>query len=171
METYLGIKFYPTNPNVKDIDIKDIAHALSLQCRYAGHVTDFYSVAEHSVRVSEIVPSHLALTGLLHDAAEAYLQDMIRPLKCFPTLGTEYRRLEDRLMEVIAEKFGLSLPFPDDIKWADNTLLFTEQRDLRLKQVKWQDSEKYTPLQATIQPWGAKYAEYRFMSRFLELTK
>jgi 5'-deoxynucleotidase YfbR-like HD superfamily hydrolase len=170
METYLGIRFYPTNPRHEDINIEDIAHALSQQCRYAGHVKSFYSVAEHSVRVSQIVPSEHALWGLMHDAAEAYLQDMIRPLKCVHPLGDEYRKLEDELMLQIALKYGLSWPMPPEIKHADNVLLFTEQRDLRLKYLYWQDSEKYTPLPETIVPWSPDLAKYRFLKRFEELS-
>jgi 5'-deoxynucleotidase YfbR-like HD superfamily hydrolase len=170
METYLGIRFYPTNPRIEDIWIEDIAHALAHQCRYAGHVTEFYSVAEHSVRISRIVPPCFALWGLLHDAAEAYLQDMIRPLKCVHPLGDEYRKYEDRLMRLIAERFGLEWPAPPVIKDADNILLFTEQRDLRRKQLYWKDSEKYTRLSETIVTWSPRIAKEKFLKAYGALS-
>ena len=70
IETVSGRKFYFLNPNPEDIDIEDIAHALSMQCRFTGHTKWFYSVAEHAIWVSYLVPVHLALEGLLHDASE-----------------------------------------------------------------------------------------------------
>lgn len=169
METYLGIRFYPTQPRIEDIDIEDIAHALSLQCRFAGHVTSFYSVAQHSVLVSEIVPKEVAFEGLMHDAAEAYLQDMIRPLKCVESLGKAYGKFEAQLEAMIATKYHLTFPYPPEIKHADNTLLFTEQRDLRVKHLYWQGSENYTPLKERIVPWQPGYAEARFLQRFADL--
>src|ERR1017187_10636100 len=74
--TFSGIHFWPLLPNPADIRIEDIAHALSNQCRFAGHAREFYSVAEHSVRVSQLCPPEDALWGLLHDASEAYLTDV-----------------------------------------------------------------------------------------------
>ncbi|MFG0247924.1 MAG: phosphohydrolase, partial [Phycisphaeraceae bacterium JB051] len=76
IQTYTGKAFYPLREDPGIIDIRDIAHALSLQCRFNGHCSDFYSVAQHSVHVSEVVPQAFALWGLLHDAAEAYMSDL-----------------------------------------------------------------------------------------------
>lgn len=166
MQTFMGIRFQPTNPDAKDIHIMDIAHALAHQCRYAGHVKKFYSVAEHSVRISRIVSKQHALWGLLHDSPEAYLQDMIRPLKMVHPLGDEYMKLEHKLMEVIARKFKLDLPMPPEIKQADNILLFTEQRDLMAVQLPWFDQDKYTPLPQVIEPWMPEKARYEFLYRF-----
>lgn len=73
MQTFSGALYWPMDPRPEDVNILDIAHSLSMQCRYTGHVSKFYSVAEHSVHVSNIVPKELAMCGLLHDATEAYL--------------------------------------------------------------------------------------------------
>lgn len=120
----------PLNPSVDDIYIEDIAHALSNQCRFSGHVTRFYSVAEHSVRVSKACKPEDALWGLLHDATEAYLVDLPRPLKRAPGLGDEYLKIEANLQRIICEKFGLVDEMPESVHEADNALLMTEARDL-----------------------------------------
>ena len=78
MQTHSGIQFWPLDPRPEDILIEDIAHALSNQCRFAGHCCFHYSVAQHSVLVSENVPAQDAMWGLLHDAGEAYLVDLPR---------------------------------------------------------------------------------------------
>ena len=72
LQTYTGKKFYPFDPREEEVDILDIAHALSQLCRFGGHTKEFYSVAEHCVLVSMCCPSEVKLLGLLHDAAEAY---------------------------------------------------------------------------------------------------
>jgi len=81
IQTYTGKCFHPREPGPDDFDIRDVAHALSLLCRFNGHCRTFYSVAEHSVRVSRICPPAAALWGLLHDLGEAYVGDLPRPLK------------------------------------------------------------------------------------------
>lgn len=106
MQTYTGRAFTPLTPRIEDIDLLDIAHALSNQCRFAGHCLRFYSVAEHSVYVSRIVPPELARAALLHDAAEAYLVDVPRPIK--PYLGG-YEDLEGVVWEAVRERFGLPI--------------------------------------------------------------
>src|SRR4051812_6540197 len=84
MQTISGKAFFPLDPRPADVDIQDIAHALAFQCRFGGHVKEFYSVAEHSVRVSLICAHEDAKWGLLHDATEAYLSDIVRPVKRDP---------------------------------------------------------------------------------------
>lgn len=79
--TYSGGLYYPWHPVIEEVCILDIAQALSNLCRYSGQSADFFSVAEHSVLVSRIVPKDFALEGLLHDAAEAYCNDLSVPLK------------------------------------------------------------------------------------------
>lgn len=130
IQTFTGVEFYPFDPRPEEIRIEDIAHALSMQCRYAGHCSKFYSVAEHSIRVAELLPMPLKLWGLLHDAAEAYLVDLPRPIKRHSEIGALYRVAEESLMRVIAERFGLSWPEPPEIDAADKALLCWEAMHL-----------------------------------------
>ena len=104
MQTYTGVRFYPMDPRPEELDIRDIAHALSLICRYGGHVDRFYSVAEHCVLMSQCVPEEHALWALLHDASEAYVGDMVRPLK---RQLPEYEAAEGRVIAAIVERVGL----------------------------------------------------------------
>lgn len=127
MRTFTGKNFDPLAGKPSEIDIRDIAHSLSMLCRFNGHTSRFYSVAEHSLRVSRILPPELQAWGLMHDAAEAYLGDMVRPLKC---RMPEFEEAEDRLLEIIAARFGLPWPVPQAIWVADDILLATEFRDL-----------------------------------------
>ncbi len=170
IQTYTGRQFRPLAPVADDIDIRDIAHALSLICRYTGHCRCFYSVAEHSVRVARQLPPPLQLWGLLHDAPEAYLSDLCRPLKHCPGFGEKYREAEQRLMTAITYRFGLQMPEPLEVKQMDNRLLFTEQRDLMGRQVKpWRDP--VPPLSEIIDPWSPLDAEVAFFSSFHDLTE
>jgi len=117
-----GKKFFPLRCAPEDFEIEDIAHALSNICRYGGHGA-FYSVAEHAVLVSLMVPFEHALWGLLHDAAEAYVGDMVRPLKSnIPIFG----RIEDRVFGQLAKRFGLKGEQPEEVTWADNLILRPE---------------------------------------------
>lgn len=118
IQTYTGRRFYPLDPKVEDIDLADIAHALGNLCRFGGHGGRFYSVAQHCIGVAAIVPKPLALWGLMHDAAEAYLCDIPSPVKKDPRFD-EYRKAENTLMAKICEKFGLSLYEPVHVKEAD----------------------------------------------------
>ena len=135
IETYTGKKFYFTDPEPDMIDIRDIAHSLSLQCRFMGHAETFYSVAEHSVAVSCIVDTENALAALLHDAAEAYLSDIPRPIK---KLLPQYMELEEQVSQAIYSKFFLNVSHESwsDIKDADNTQLKTEAKYLLSSQGK-----------------------------------
>ena len=109
------------------IEIEDIAHALSQICRYTGHTRKFYSVAEHSIHISRIVYPVAPLWGLLHDAAEAYVGDMHRPLKIHLPF---YRAWEKKIMKAVILKFNLCEPMPAIVKEADNAMLVNEMRDL-----------------------------------------
>lgn len=101
--TYSGKMLDLSDIRPEAIDIKDIAHALSQLCRFSGQCRSFYSVAEHSIRVCGLVPDEHKLAALLHDASEAYLGDVIAPIK---QMLPAYKKLEDELMAVIANKFG-----------------------------------------------------------------
>ena len=133
IQTNSGVAFWPLDPRPEEIRIEDIAHALAHQCRFSGHTREFYSVAEHSVRVSLMCDPRDALWGLLHDASEAYLQDVARPIKQLPAMA-EYRNAEERLQKVIGLKFGLHRQQPDSVSIADKIMLGIEARDLMAPQ-------------------------------------
>ncbi|MCX6281501.1 MAG: phosphohydrolase [Bacteroidetes bacterium] len=121
IRTFTGKFIDPLDPDPSLINIIDIAHALAKQCRFSGHINQFYSVAEHSMFVSNLMQSdHDKLCGLLHDAAEAYLIDMPRPIK---HRLANFCEIEDNLHRVIASVFRIQYPFPDTVKEADNFAL------------------------------------------------
>lgn len=163
--TWSGAKFWPLSPEPDMFRIADIAHHLSLINRFNGGTRAPYSVAQHSVLVSRVVPGEDALAGLMHDAAEAYLSDVARPMK---QLLPEYRAIEDRIMEVCAEAFGFSWPKPSRVEQADRDLLATEWRDLvRVPRPRW--PFEANALEGRIAPWSAARAEREFLERFDEL--
>lgn len=169
IQTYSGRKFYPLDPRTRDICWEDIAHALSNICRFTGHCREFYSVAQHCVLASEKVPLKVALWALLHDAPEAYICDMARPIKIQPEF-TFYNQVEEKIMRIIAQAAGLEGDIPQAVKLIDKVLLKTEARDLGLLSPDWLDPEwglsDITPLPETINPWPPAEAKRRFLDRF-----
>jgi len=165
IQTWSGRVFRPLDPSPGEIDIRDIAHALSLLCRFNGHCLAFYSVAEHSLRVSQQLPPEQALSGLLHDAAEAYISDLPSPIK---RLLPAFSEAEDRLLRIIARRFELCWPVPEAVWQADKLLLATEQRDLMHPPPAPWDLD-LPPLPARIEPLEALEAERLFLARFHEL--
>lgn len=178
IQTYTGKRFWPLEPRADEVDILDIAHALSQNCRWTGHCKEFYSVAQHCVLCSYVVPNELALTALMHDASEAYMSDLSRPVKHSPEL-TGYRDAEQRLETIIADKFGLVFPYPPEVKQADNRMLYTERRDVLGPKVAWTtDTENVLgfegndrqPYDFKITPWQPKDAERVYLERYHILT-
>ncbi len=130
IETYSGKKFYFLDPTPDMVDIEDIAHSLSNQCRFAGHVSKFYSVAEHSINVCNLVQratrdDRLSLAALLHDASEAYLIDIPSPIKQHLP---GYKDIELRVMAAVGYKFGFDWPPSEVIHDADQAQLKTEAK-------------------------------------------
>jgi hypothetical protein len=165
MQTASGGIFYPMDPRPEEIKIGDIAHALSMNCRYGGHCTRFYSVAEHSVYVSQHVAPENALYGLLHDAAEAYISDIIRPAKPYIQ---GYAEAEANIMRAICYKFGLPQEMPEDVKRVDNAILVDEMEQLMLPPPKeWNIPSE--GLGITIEGKNPAYAEMMFLNRYREL--
>jgi uncharacterized protein len=127
MQTFTGRKFYPLDPREEEVHLDDIVHALSHVCRFGGHCLFHYSVAQHSVLVAK--DAEHKLEALLHDAAEAYLGDIIRPLKKDHGL-TRYREAESRVHAVICRRFGALIQTPADVAREDLRALATERRDV-----------------------------------------
>lgn len=129
--TASGITFWPLDPRPEEIRMDDIAHHLARLCRWGGAVRTYYSVAEHSILLARHFERRgevdLARWALLHDAAEAYLGDVVRPLKaCMP----DFRRIEAHLESVIWRRFGLEGELPDAVREADTAILGDERREL-----------------------------------------
>lgn len=166
--TYTGVHFYPLDTRPEEIAVEDIAHALACSNRFTGHTRVPYSIAHHSFLVSYYCSPKDALWGLLHDASEAYLHDIPRPLKGLPLMN-HYRILESNLMQDICDKFGLGYEQPESVTIADGRALATEGRDL-MPDNDFDWSVYGEPFEQTIDPWNWKICEQRFLERFKELT-
>lgn len=168
IRTYTGKKFDFSNIKHEMITLEDIAHVLSRICRYGNHIPAFYSVAQHSVLVSQKCKPENALIGLLHDATEAYMGDVVRPLK---NLLPHYRMIETKVHTVIAERFDLPNYIPNDVKEADTRMLITEKRDVLRDTTYWgkvfEGVEPYHDF--TIEPISSEDAWWLFLDRFFEL--
>lgn len=166
--TRSGRYFDFENPSPDSIVLEDIAWGLSNICRFGGHTRRFYSVAQHSVLVSYNVPPHLRLVGLLHDAAEAYVGDVVGPLK---QLLPDYKRIELRVETAIATRFRFTLPLAPEVKAADLRLLRTEQRDLTSGAGDvWKSCDAYEPLEHAIEPMPPEFAYAWFLQRYNEIA-
>lgn len=172
MQTYTGKRFDLLAPQPSEIDILDIAHALSMQCRFTGHCSEFYSVAEHSICVSYLVPPEDAFSALMHDAAEAYISDISSPLK---RLLPDYKRIELIVERAIATKFDIDI-HRSSIKDADMAMLEAERRCMhRSPPQSWELPEMSERM--VLHGWDmimchpSYDAEVEFMRRFNELNK
>lgn len=202
LRTFTGKRFDPLVPRYEDICIEDIAHSLSNMCRFAGHTSRFYGVAQHSVYVSAIMGGYgmdrrAQLVGLLHDASEAYLVDVPRPVKITPQFEF-YRSLEHHLEEMIYAKFvgkwgecqheetswdpttnvhecsACDEEEPESeirisVKRADVQCLAAEARDLMGDPKDWEMLATVVPYRRRIIPVSPKEAEHLFLRRFARL--
>lgn len=162
LQTFSGFSFWPLDPRPEEVCIEDIAHSLAMQCRFGGHSLRFYSVAEHSILVSQACSPENALWGLLHDASEAYLVDVPRPIKPFLP---NYKLLEDGIMKCIAGKFDLPWPMPQEVKMVDSQILGNEKRAVMKDGPSW--TLPHDPLTGIeLFCWGPVEAEKHFMKTF-----
>jgi 5'-deoxynucleotidase YfbR-like HD superfamily hydrolase len=168
MQTRAGLAYFHENPTLASIRIADIAHALSMICRFGGHTSRFYSVAEHSVLVSQVVPTEHAFVALMHDATEAYVCDVPRPLKRM--LGKVYSDLEDKAWDAICIKFGMDYELPPCVKDADNAVLLAEKAALLLEPpLPWSWAEGLVAADVKIRALRPNQAKDMFLRRFTEL--
>lgn len=192
IQTYTGRKFYPLDPRASDVCIEDIAHALSMKCRFSGHCLVFYSVAEHSLRCAHVVrdlggDALVQMHALLHDAAEAYLPDVASPIKGMfmgrrstrePRYSFEH--FESCVLAAIYRGLGVEQPTAEQmrlVRQADLIMLATEKRDLMAPtEHAWQPLPD--PLEARIETHGElseertpTFAFCRFMDEYRDLRR
>ena len=172
VQTFTGRLFWPLDPRPADVRIEDIAHALGFKCRFNGHCRRFYSVAQHSVLVSEVLQregrsNSIQLQGLLHDAAEAYLPDMAAPIK---PLLEGFADIETEVELAIAETFGVPWPWNTEVKRIDAAILGDEAAQLMHGDLlAWNLPEP--ALGIDISPWEPGESERRFLERFERLRE
>ncbi len=174
METYTGQKFHLDNEelNPDEIHLEDIAYSLSMQCRYTGHTRGFYSVAEHSIHITDQLKLRgeslaVQFTGLLHDAAEAYIGDLARPVK---VMLPAFKALEDRIDVALAKRFNVIFPFPPVIKDLDVRIIKDERAQCMGDSGNVWGTDMFEPLGVTIQFWTPAKARAKFLGRFHDLN-
>lgn len=179
MQTFSGRRFWPLNPNPADVELADLAHGLGHCCRYGGHCRRFYSVAEHCVIVSKYVEQfngrEWAREALLHDSAEAYIGDMIRPLKHQPEM-IEFRRAEAAIEAAVFARFGIVSTDESHaaVKFVDDRILLDEIQALMADPPMYKASPLLAdkqPLGATIVGFNPMEAEHAFIARYRELFR
>jgi 5'-deoxynucleotidase YfbR-like HD superfamily hydrolase len=186
IQVHSGGAFWPLDPRLEELHIEDVAQGLSHVCRFGGQCTTFYSVAQHSVFVSELCEEFTgpeadperrrlnALAGLLHDAPEAFISDVPRPVKAHLP---HFQEIEARLWDVCARKWGLAhaetgAPLFDEalVRRADDTALVTEKRQVMSRVLDWDLDEIVAPVERTVTPVSPPEARALFLARFRDLT-
>ena len=173
LQTVSGRWVNPFDPDPAQLDAGDIARALANQCRFGGHSRVFYSVAQHSVIVSQLVEERGGdvedvFAALMHDASEAYLGDMPHPLKHRSPLGAAFKEAEDHLERAIRDRFAIKPDVPE-IKRADRALLATERRAFSAETWHWPELDGIEPLDRELEAWSPDAAAAAFSARFAEL--
>lgn len=173
LQTVSGRWVNPFDPDPNQLDAGDIARALANQCRFGGHSRVFYSVAQHSVILSQLVEQRggdieETFAALMHDATEAYLGDMPHPLKHRSPLGALFREAEDHLGKAIRARFRITRDVPE-IKRIDRALLATERRAFSAERWHWPELEGVEPLDIELTAWLPDKAVHAFAQRFEEL--
>ena len=163
-----GNYFDLQDPSASRFEVTDIAHALSNICRFTGHTQHFYSVAEHSVLCSYLVPHEDRMIALMHDAAEAFIGDVSSPLK---KMLPDYKAIERRVEEHVFSTLGLPYPFPPSVKKADRIMLRLEQSQLMRNEDRWEGTEdgEGLPDGQYLRCRTPAVAMSAFMARFYEL--
>ena len=168
IETYNGGTFDYLFPEDSKITIEDIARGLSKVCRFGGQIASFYSVAQHCTIMSYQVEPQFALEALLHDASEAFMCDVPKPLK---TMLPDYCVIEKRVEKFLCKKFGVPFPMSKEIKVADLRMLATEKEWLLPNSnLCWKILDGVLPYGIVIDPEEHSLAMEKFINRYNELT-
>ena len=172
IETYTGLLFDLSHPDPSMVRIEDIAHSLSMLCRYNGHCKYFYSVAQHSVLMTGLAEEEKIIDPmicLLHDAAEAYTGDITRPFKnIINDKSSVLKEIEEGVNHAIYKAFNLTYPSSkemESVHYADLIMMATEKRDLMNENCKWEMTLP-EPIVCPIIPWTSYQAEYTFLKVF-----
>lgn len=167
IQTFTGKKFHILDPQPEEVDIVDIAHALSNLCRFGGHCQKFYSVAQHCAVGAEAFDNpKVALHFLLHDSQEAYLCDLPRPIK---RLLPRYKDIEKVVQEVIFLSLNIREKFDHHIEPMDMRMLATERRDLMKDSQIWTTLDGIESLPGLIEPWTQSVAKEKFLTLYYDL--
>lgn len=167
IETYTGVRFSLSSPSPDDVSIEDIAHSLAYQCRYNGHIREFYSVAEHSCHIHDLLireghRDQVAFAGLMHDSTEAYVGDLPAPLK---SILPSYKVVEYSVWDAITVAFGLQLSLPQRVKELDRLMVLAERNHLKFgSDHDWGIVGEAPDID--IQCWGPQEAKNQFAIRF-----
>jgi len=175
LQTVSGKWVNPLDPDPEQFDIEDIARALGNLCRFGGHCRTFYSVAQHSVIVSQLVEerggdAEDVFAALMHDAAEAYLGDMPHPLKHRSALGAAFKEAERELEAAIEAHFAIKADVPE-VKRADRALLATERRAFSAERWRWPELEGVEALDLELEAMAPQDATKAFLDRYAELDE
>jgi uncharacterized protein len=173
LQTVSGRRVNPFDPDPSQLDAEDIARALGNLCRFGGHARSFYSVAQHSVIVSELVEqrggdAEDVFAALMHDASEAYLGDMPHPIKHRSPLGAAFKAAEEHLEAAIRARFRIKADVPE-IKRADRALLATERLAFSAENWHWPELDGVAPLDLELTAWSPDEATAAFARRYAEL--
>lgn len=169
-----GTYFDYERPDLTPLTIEDVAFGLAFTCRFRGQCVRrdtgqrvFYSVAEHCVRMSWVIPSHAAYDALMHELGEVACGDMPGPIK---PLCPDYKAIEKRCEAAAMEQFGVTMADPELVKLYDLRMLSTEKRDLtRSEGDKWAHTGEAEPFDFKIVPWETRFAAEIFLMRYREL--
>lgn len=164
VQTYTGKRFFVEDPRPEDICIKDIAHALSMVCRFGGHCSRFYSVAEHCCHIFDEAYILDEPYALMHDASEAYLGDIPRPLKA---LYPGYEEMEARVSKAIYTKFGVDTSRSEAVRGLDYDILVNEKAALMNSHgdLEWPLLPKKGLPDVDLKFWDPREAEEQFLFR------
>lgn len=171
LNTFTGRRFYPLRPDKEPACIIDIAHSHSMVTRFAGHLSEFYSIAQHSCHVHDLMPKRLKLYGLLHDAAEAFIGDLVFPVKQLPEIYNVYKPLENKIEDSIFNTFGVKVTDADRKLLKDNENRLSENEKQFFYNHADSKSAKFKPFpNMFLESWPQSQAFGQFLLRYYNLT-